>query len=388
MAPGSSSSARRTHTIDAIILADRRRHMLPVGLLPTGKTSMTGERTFQDPITRPMRWLEMRDIHAALSATLQSFLIHRYDLSTPTQRNYSFAITGFADWCETTLRRPAETGDVEPGIVEAYLAFRATRGSPQSARSAWVALRSIAKFLAERRIHHDEGQSVLRAVRMPKVKDDARRALTDEEMWNLISRSAEGESGQRDSAIVWTLLGCGLRREELASLHLSDINFTERRLHVRVGTSKSVHARDVTMPVETMKPLDHYLRDFRVGATTDEAPLFTDRSGGAITGNAIRKLFERLKIKTGIRDLSAHMLRHTWATNFHRSGSGSRFDLMVEGGWTTGRMVERYTKARPFEERRKAPSPFTAARKRRAEKRPEGKWPSPKRSGLIEKQVA
>jgi hypothetical protein len=26
-------------------------------------------------------------------------------------------------------------------------------------------------------------------------------------------------------------------------------------------------------------------------------------------------------------------------------------------------MVERYTKARPFEERRRAPSPFTAARK-------------------------
>ena len=97
-----------------------------------------------------------------------------------------------------------------------------------------------------------------------------------------------------------------------------------------------------------------------------------------MTGNAVRKLFERLKLRTGIRDLCAHMLRHTWATNFHRSGSGSRFDLMVEGGWTTGRMVERYVKSRPFEERRKAPSPFTAARKRRDE---EEKRPPQKRSG-------
>lgn len=222
---------------------------------------------------------------------------------------------------------------------------------------------------------------------MPKVKDEPRRAPTDDEMWRLIARASEGESGPRDGAVIWTLLGCGLRREELASLRLCDVSFTERRLHVRAGTSKSVHARDVTISLETLKPLELYLRDFRTGPNDDEAALFTDRHGGPLTGNAIRKLFERLKVKTGIRDLSAHVLRHTWATNFHRSGSGSRFDLMVEGGWTTGRMVERYTKARPFEERRRAPSPFTAARARK-EKRPSEKWPSPKRSGLNEKRIA
>jgi hypothetical protein len=73
---------------------------------------------------------------------------------------------------------------------------------------------------------------------------------------------------------------------------------------------------------------------------------------------------------------------------FHRSRSGTRFDLMVEGGWTTGRMVERYTKARPFEERRKAPSPFTASRNALKEKRPSEKWPSQKISGLNEKRTA
>jgi hypothetical protein len=69
------------------------------------------------------------------------------------------------------------------------------------------------------------------------------------------------------------------------------------------------------------------------------------------------------------------MLRHAWATNFHRSGSGSRFDMQVEGGWTTGRMVERYCNARPFEERREA----RAAQK---EGRPAEKRPSQQRSGL------
>jgi integrase len=36
-----------------------------------------------------------------------------------------------------------------------------------------------------------------------------------------------------------------------------------------------------------------------------------DRHGKRLTGNAVRKLFERLKTRTAIRDLCAHMLRHT-----------------------------------------------------------------------------
>src|SRR4029077_9302998 len=198
----------------------------------------------------------------------------------------------------------------------------------------------------------------------PRVKDEVRRALSDPEMWLLIERAAEG----------------GLRLQDLAA--------AERRLHVRALTSKSVHARDVTVPIETLKALDTYVHDHRVGSAEPDDPLFTDRHGHALTGHAIRKLFERLKTRTGIRDLCAHMLRHTWATNFHRSGSGSRFDMQVEGGWTTGRMVERYCKARPFEDRRKAPSPFTASRAAIAEKRPSEKGPSQQRSGLYGKRIA
>jgi integrase len=82
-----------------------------------------------------------------------------------------------------------------------------------------------------------------------------------------------------------------------------------------------------------------------------EGQLFTDRHGRALTGN--RKLFERLKTRTAIRDLCVHRLRHTWAAmDFHRSGSESKFDMQVEGACTTGGMVERYCKPPPLEERR------------------------------------
>jgi len=175
---------------------------------------------------------------------------------------------------------------------------------------------------------------------MPKVKDESRRALTDDEMWHLLERSAEGESGKRDSAIVWTLLGCGLRREELARLRLGDVDLSERRLHIRAATTKSVHARDVNLPLETLKALDSYIADYRKGDDQPEDALFTDRRGRALTGNAVRKLFERLEARTGIRGLCPHMLaphlgdqlpplplRHAF-----RSHGRGRMDYRTDGG--------------------------------------------------------
>ena len=115
-----------------------------------------------------------------------------------------------------------------------------------------------------------------------------------------------------------------------------------------------------------------------------------NRQGRPLTGTAIRRLFDRLKVRTGIRDLCAHMLRHTWATNYNRSRTGSTFDLQVEGGWTTARMVDRYCKVRPLAERRRAPSPFTAPRAARTgkEKRPSEMRPSPKESALGRRRLA
>ena len=334
------------------------------------------------PRAQLLRWSALRDKKADLKEVTESFLIHRHDLSPATQDNYRLQFRLYEGWVAAQLRRATRVEDVEPGIVNAYLEHRRTTVSAQSAHAAWKALRSLATFLAERRILSDRGASVLQHIRAPRIKDEPRRALSDDELLRLLAHAGDGETGHRDRAIVMTLLVCGIRRGELCGLRLGDVDLRERRLHVQAATSKSGEARDVTLHLEAAKELDVYINDVRKGEVDADAPLFTDHSGNAITGNAIRKLFDRLKVATGIDDLCAHMLRHTWATNYHRSASGSRFDLQTEGGWRTGRMVERYTKSRPFEERRRGPSPLTAFREATKGKRPEGKRPPQKESGL------
>ena len=331
----------------------------------------------------------MRGRETALGGVIESFIVHRSDLSEATLRNYRVAFRKFCAWSERELGRPAKVGDVEPGTVEAYLKYCRVSVSPETARVSWVALRSLGEYLAELRIEADNGESVLRHVRMPRVKESHRRHLSDAEMWKVIECSSEGEQATRDHAIVITLLGTGVRREELISIRLGDVDPQERLLRVRATTSKSVHARDIALPVEVVKAFDQYVNDARRGTQDDDAPLFTNRYGNPLTGTAVRRLFDRLKIRTGIRDLCAHMLRHTWATNYNRSRTGSTFDLQVEGGWTTARMVGRYCKVRPLAERRRAPSPFTAPRAARvgAEKRPSGMRPSLQKSAPARRRL-
>ena len=226
----------------------------------------------------------MRDERTPFLDVVDSFFVHRHDLSMATRANYQRRFDDFAHWCEKNLGHEAIVGDVEGGTVEEFLGHLRVTVSAQTARSAWTALRSIARYLADRRIRDEGGQSVLRLVRVPKVKDETRRALTDNEMWRLLEVSSQGELGQRDGAIVWTLLGCGLRRGELVGLRICDVNVRERQLRIRASTSKSVHARECTIPIETAKALDNYAAD-REDDTDDSAPFFTDRSGQALTGN-------------------------------------------------------------------------------------------------------
>lgn len=165
--------------------------------------------------------------------------------------------------------------------------------------------------------------------------------------------------------IPWTgaYRPAGLRASELIGLRLNDLDFEQRLINVAGVNSKSGRTRDVTMVREVAAALDAYLADERPKADAEDEPLFVTERGRAFTRSGVTQLFDRLKARTGIRGLCAHICRHTWATNFRRAGSGDVFDLQGEGGWSDLRMVRRYSKMRPLEERRRAPSPFAAARR-------------------------
>lgn len=108
---------------------------------------------------------------------------------------------------------------------------------------------------------------------------------------------------------------------------------------------------------EVAQALDRYISEYREGPEDEAAPVFLTRLSQPFSVGGLRSVFRAISRDTGLR-IGAHILRHCWATNFRRSGSGDLLDLQRQGGWKDMRMVMRYSHERPLAERRRAPSPF------------------------------
>ena len=151
--------------------------------------------------------------------------------------------------------------------------------------------------------------------------------------------------------------GSGLRLNELRELKVSDLDLRLRTVTVRPETSKFGRGRVVHVHDDVGRELDRYLREARFGAEA-EAPLFATRSGACFTEAGFDKIFQRLADRTSLRGFSAHVLRHTWATNFMRAPHASLLELKRQGGWERWDMVERYSHATPPRDRSALPNPL------------------------------
>src|SRR5207245_395930 len=85
--------------------------------------------------------------------------------------------------------------------------------------------------------------------------------------------------------------------------------------------------------------------------------------GDFYTVDGFGKFFYRLKLASGMRDFSVHLLRHTWATNFMRTPGASLLELKRQGGWERWEMLERYSHAVPPHDTRTLPNPLDASHK-------------------------
>ena len=100
--------------------------------------------------------------------------------------------------------------------------------------------------------------------------------------------------------------------------------------------------RIVPVGIEAQVALSEYITYVRSKiAKPDCNRLFVSKDGGPITENTIKLFFSRLKKKSGINRLHAHLCRHTFAINYLLNG-GDIYSLKEILGHTTLEMVNRY----------------------------------------------
>ncbi len=265
---------------------------------------------------------------AHLTRFLDYLAVHNYSPHTIKDRRQ--CITSFGLWaCARGIVQPR---DVTRPVLERYqrylFYYRKKDGNPLSFRTQgarMVPLRTFFRWLArENHILYNPASEL----QLPRPeKRLPKDILTQEEAEAVLSRpDLKTMVGVRDRAILELLYATAIRRLELTSLKVWDVDYARGALAVRQGKGN----KDRIVPIGEraqawlMKYRDEARANFICGR--DEAHLFLTVQGRPIEP---KRLSERVRSyikasgapKTG----SCHLFRHTAATLMLENGADIRF---------------------------------------------------------------
>jgi site-specific recombinase XerD len=311
--------------------------------------------------TRILRRAELRS-DTPLSKVIESFFIHN-GMAAKTKEFYRGNFNAYAAWVKDRIEAEPTLADLDGDYVSAYLRELETKptrkypeGSPFRARGACTSLKRLGHWLVEENVLTE---SPLDRIKKTTEPEGVRQPLTDRELETI--RFAAGRSGTRDHALVVFLAATGLRLNEARELRVADLDLDQCQVTVRAMTSKVRRSRTVDFHAAVAKELDRYLRKRQ--NLSPEVPLFpTDEGAFFKSTESFGKVFARIADDSGIRRFHAHLLRHTWATNWMKQPGGDLLTLMRQGGWKRLQMVERYSHAIPVKDRSALPNPMAEAK--------------------------
>jgi integrase len=148
--------------------------------------------------------------------------------------------------------------------------------------------------------------------------------------------------GKRDYVILALLVGCALRRQELASLDVETIQLREGRWVLADLEGKGRRIRTVAIPIW----VKHGINAWMTAAGIEEGPLLRSiRKGGKVGESlsdwAVWSVVEQSAKQIGIERFGAHDLRRTCA-KLCRKGGGDLEQIKFLLGHSSIQTTERY----------------------------------------------
>lgn len=189
--------------------------------------------------------------------------------------------------------------------------------SPRSVNCYLSALKGVANqaFLLKQMSEEAYARiKLIKSVRFLRLA--AGRAISNDESEALLSATQieMNPIAIRDHAILCLLLGCGLRRAEVAGIKLKSISFADSSIRV-IG--KGDKEREVFMIPEVKDALKKWLDvrgkegDFVFGKFFKG---WKFDPSGPLTPHAVGHIVQEYRVRAGLEDISTHDLRRTFAT--------------------------------------------------------------------------
>ena len=214
--------------------------------------------------------------------------------------------------------------------LEAFVrALMASGLSPRSTARAVACVRGLYRYLVlDRRLEASPADDL----RAPRAWPALPRSLSMEEVDRLIAQpDVSTPRGLRDRAMIEVLYATGLRVSELVGLRPPDLNLEGGYL---TCTGKGDKQRLVPLGDQAVDWVQRYTRDGRPALLGSQSSprLFVNARGGALSRVGFWKILKAHGTAANLpRDLSPHVLRHSFATHLLDRGADLRAIQMMLG---------------------------------------------------------
>lgn len=192
-------------------------------------------------------------------------------------------------------------------VIDNFIDTLSLRGyKPKTIKNKIVVIRSFIKFLYSKNLIDIRPE----AIEIPRTVEVEANFLDEEEQFALI-KSARN---LRDKALIMTILSSGLRASEILNLKEDDLY----RRSLIVSRGKGGKPR-----VTFIDPLtEKSIREYHHKREVDSIFVFTNSFGKPLSRQYLSRMISETALRAGIKKrVSAHTLRHSFATNMLRKGA-------------------------------------------------------------------
>lgn len=257
-------------------------------------------------------------------ASFEEFLSSERNYSKHTLKAYITDLKEFGSVLKDMGLIDSENGKIDfanlnETPVRVYIGKLYSKNKKVSISRKIASIRTFFEFLIRK---GEMKSNSAKLVPTPKGEKRLPTFLTVDEVVKLVEAPGSDNAYEsRDRAILELLYSCGLRVSELVGINLQDLDLNSMSVKV---LGKGNKERMATLGSKAASAITTYLHQ-RLDLKPKEDCLFVNSRGGRLTTRSVDRIIKKYAAIAGIpKNISPHVLRHTFATHLLGGGADLR----------------------------------------------------------------